>query len=317
MPFFDKDAANAASVQRAEDDLNAAIAAERPEELAQTDEEKKPKGTVKPKTPASDEIPSGEGHNWEKRYGDLRRYIDTVLTPKQKKEVDELKGKMDELTKKLDNLANKAAPAALPQTVEEVEAMKRENPAAYRAIEHIAGKLAEAIIAEKTEGLRKSVETVEQYSRQNAEEAAYIKLQKKHPKLDLDRLDSDTKFQEWCGRKSKAFLAPLFTNKEDVDAASDVLTAYETECGIGTTKKADVNTARKEAGKEVKAPSQVEVNDEDNGYDFTESQLENMSGAEFDRRSEEINKALKTNRVLRDISDPGINAARRQAARAA
>lgn len=316
MAFFNKEDATASAVKRAEDDLNAAIAAERPEELAQ--EQVNPsKGTVKPKTPTSDEMPSGEGHNWEKRYGDLRRYIDTVLTPKHKKEVDSLSDSVKDLTKKVDLLAAKSAPASLPQTIEEVETMRKDNPAAYRAIEHIATKLAEDIVASKTEGLRKDMDTVQEFSRQNAEQAAFIKLQKLHPKLDMDKLDKDPKFQEWCGRKSEAFLAPLFTQKENVAAASDVLTAFETECGIGQTKKADVNEARREAGKVVKAPSQVEVESNDEGYDFTESQLENMSGTEFEKNSAAIQKALDANRVLRDISNPNINAARRQAARAA
>jgi len=301
------------NVDKAEKELNEALENERPDELGA-------KAAAKEAEQKGEEIPAViDGHDWKQRYGNLQKYIEKTLKPKYQGQIDELKASLDDLRTKLMD-ANKAVTqqAAIPESVEEVDLLKRENPGAYNAILAIAQQIAEQEVTKRTAHLNEGYERLQQDRQKNSEEALFIQLQRLHPELDLKALETDEQFQEWLGSKSKRTQEALTGQKEDVDAASEVLTLYKLEMGIKKTKKTAVDT-RKEAMKDVNTNSNFAPPAPDSGYDFTESMIDSLDKADprwFDRNAEAIEKAMRAGRVLMDLSDPA-GAQRRLASRAA
>jgi len=312
MAFLDKQKTLDAQAKAAEDELNAALEAERPEELApkeDTEEETSSEGQVEADvTPAPK-----EDHDWQKRYNDLRSWVDKKLRPEYKGEIDTLKKQVDELKTQLTEFSQNNAPADLPETAEDIENLRSESPAAYNAILKIAEGIADRIVEQKTKSWKDDIAAIKEAQAQNAEQQAWIKLQKKHPNLDLEALadGQDDNFNAWTNTKSDRFLAPLFDSKEDVEAASDVLTAYEKETGVG--KKRSRTTA---GAADVNAPSQPDIPKGDRGYDFSESEIQRMSDKELDKNMEKIEQAQAKGRILNDLTDP-VNAQRKLGAMAA
>lgn len=321
MPFLsvDKDADIQRGVDNADKELTAALEAERPDELVAKDEadQAAKEGKELPPTPSPD------GHDWKARYGNLQKYIEKTLKPKFQAEIDTLNAKVKQLSESLEETSKSVTPTELPTSVEEVEALKKDSPAAYNAILTISKQMAERIVVEKTKHLSEGFESLRTKERQNTEEANFLALQKLHPDLDIKALETDEVFLEWIGGKSKRTQDALFENKDDVDAASDVLTLYKLEMGIkkapSKDTKKEIKNTRKAAATDVNTSSGFMPPSPDSGYDFTESQIDIMDKQDprwYDRNAEAIDKAIKAGRVLMDVSDPA-GAQRRINARAA
>ena len=310
MSFMNVDKMKAAQLKKTEDALTAAIEKERPADLAP------PKGDETPAKASKDDVPEViEGVNWKDRYGNLQRYIDTVLKPKFKTEVDGLKTEVQGLKTKIETLSTRAAPAALPQSEADIQALAQENPAAYSAIVKVAETIATKLYEEKTASLRDDMRGIQQERQQSREEAAFIKLQKLHPDIDLLSLEDDAQFQTWLFSKSKRFQEALTSQKEDVDAASDVLTLYKHEVLNKSKKPAKPSN---EGAHEIAPKSPPDLPVVNSGWDFVESEIKAMDESNprwFEKHAEKIEEAMQKGRILMDISDP-IGATRRMAARA-
>lgn len=291
------------NIAKAEAELAEAVAQERPEQAPQISQ--------KPTSPSD----PNDKHDWKSRYGALQAYIEKTIKPAHKAEIDKLTSQITELSDKINQMVRAQSPANLPQTIEEVETMKKENPAAYHAIMKIAGDVAESLVADKLAELKRDVNEVKQFRKQTAEEAAFIELQRRHPDLDLIALNNDDEFNDWLDGKSKRIQAALRENKEDVDAASDVLALYKYE----VLNKKQTPTTRKQPPEGFSDPApkgQPNIPKQTAGWDFTESEIEEKSRMDqhwVEKNLEAIDKAWKAGRILLDISDQ-VGSARRMAA---
>ena len=312
MSFVNVDKMKAAQLKKTEDDLTAAIEKERPADLAPPKEGETPPA----KKGSEEDIPAViDGVNWKDRYGNLQRYIDTVLKPKFKTEVDGLKTEVQGLKTKFETLSTRAAPVALPKSEEDIEALEQENPAAYNAIVKVAERIANRLYEEKTASLNESVNEIQTERKKSREEAAFIRLQKLHPDIDLLSLEDDVQFQSWLFSKSKRFQEALTSQKEDVDAASDVLSLYKHEV-LSKGKKAPKPS--NEGAHEVAPKSTPDLPVVNSGWDFVESEIKAMDDANprwFEKNAAAIMEAESKGRILMDIADPH-GAARKMAARA-
>ena len=316
----DKDKVIQDNIDKAEKELNEALENERPDELGANAQKAEDKAAGK-----DDEIPAViDGHDWKQRYGNLQKYIEKTLKPKFKADIDALTVQVKDLTTKFE-AANKAvtATAQLPESVEEVDLLKRENPGAYNAILAIAEQIAERTVEKKTAHLNERYKEIESSQQRNSEEAMFLQLQKKHPDLDIRSLETDEVFMEWLFSKSKRTQDALIGQKEDVEAASEVLDLYKLENGIkkpkAKAKEAGDREQRKDAMRDVSTSTAINLPAPDAGYDFTESQIDEMDKRDnrwFDRNAEAIEAAMKKGRVLMDMTDP-MGAQRRLASRAA
>lgn len=310
MGFLNVEEAKARQVKQAEDEVNAAIEAERPEQIGAELADKDKKVEEKPVTPP------GQTHDYEKRWRDLQSYIDKKLKPEHKAAVEGLEKQVNDLKAKVENLIRSGSPTNLPETVEEIEALKKESPTAYAAIMRLAEDVADKLFEEKVSTLRGDVEEIKKARKQSVEEAAYVALQKRNPDIDISSLEHDDDFITWITGKSQRIQDAMFKNKEDVDAASDVLSLYRYEVlskKSQPAKKQEPNPAAREVAPKGAPP----VPSGDSGWDFTESQLEEMDKKDprwFERNSDKIQEAMNKGRILLDITDP-IGSSRRAAAR--
>ena len=287
-------------VAQAEQELAAVVAAERPAEA----------GAAIPKDP-KETLPPGDvpaivdGVDWKERYANLQRFIEKNLKVKHQGELDKLIADQKALKKTLDDMVRAGSPANMPETVEAVAALKSENPKAYAAIMKVATDVANELVTEQMASMRNDVEEIKAARKQNAEEAAFVQLQKRFPDIDILGLENNDEFMAWITKKSKRFQDALFSNKEDVDAATDVLNLYKFEV---LSKKTVPATRQAQPGAEMVAPkSPANIPSGDQGWDFTESQIDEMDVKNprwFEQNSEAIEKAMRTGRVLRDMTDP-------------
>jgi len=312
--FFDPTKSTESKIADAEAELNGAIENERPDQLAPKEEDNKEKpGFVK-------EVPVDNGTNWQKRYGDLQRYIDKTLKVNHKAEVEGLKAKITELETKINTLVSRSAPADLPSSVEEIEALKKESPGAYAAIVALATGIAENIVSDKVAKLDTKLSEVTVAQKKTKEDSDFVELQRRNPNLDLAALGSDEQFHTWLQGQPKIFQNAIYGvegKERDVDDADAVLKMYQAAYPTGKkdTKQKKVNQGKDD----VNISSQPELPAKGVSYDYTESQIAHMDKTNpkwFDKNQDAIDKALREGRVLMDISDP-IGTAKRLAAQAA
>lgn len=318
MAFVNKEEYLEKSTKNAEKELEEAIEAERPEELALKEDEDKPSAEDSQEEGQEEELEAEktpepkQEHDWQKRYNDLRRWVDKKLRPEYQGKIDDLNGKLEELSTKVEDMAKSGAPAELPESAGEIEALKEDNPAAYNAITAMARQIAEDIVKEKTKDISGKLQQIEAQQVRNAEEAAFIKLQRLHPELDLKELAEglDSRFNDWADTKSERFLSPLFDQKEDVQAASDVLTAYKKETGLKARSP-------KKGSQDVSDKSAASVPKGDKGYDYRESDIQNMSDRDLEKHMEKIEEAELKGRIFYDLSGDPVKEQRRLGAMAA
>lgn len=304
MTFLNREDIVKENIAKAEREVEEAVAAER-NEIPAKPEDNQPQ--EEPSQPAAD------GHDWKKRAADKDRYI-TKLKKDHEAEVNAFKDQLKALEDKVSSMARAQSPAELPQTAADIEALKTENPAAYHAFIGIATKVAEDMVQDRLRGMERDVAEVKKARKEAAEEAAFIMLQKRHPDIDIQSLETDEEFNEWISGKSKRTQDALFNNKEDVDAASEVLDLYRYEV---LSKKAKPAKPQSKPGiHEVAPKGQPNIPSQQAGWEFTESQLEEMDRKDprwFERNIEKIEKAMREGRILKDVSDP-LGSQRRMAA---
>jgi hypothetical protein len=307
--MFSPEAGKKALVAKTEDELDAILESERPDELgAKTAAKEADAKRAKGEQPEYSDVPEiVEGVNWKQRYANLQKYIDKNLKVKHKEETDALTAKLDKLSADVAGMTARAAPAELPTSKAEVESLRTENPAAYAAIVAIAGDIADRLYNDKVKSLEGTVNEINKRQSQSAEEAAFIALQRRHKDVDLTALNESVEFHEWLNTKSTRMQKALRENKGDVDAASEVIDLYKYENGlVGKKKASQRDNSDSDAARQPKLKGgKVELSDEVlDGFDFAESEISAMSASEFDKKSALIEKAMQEGRIFPDVSDP-------------
>jgi len=307
MTFFNRDT-SAAKIEQAEQELNAALENERPDELGAK--------LPKPVVPAAEgEVPEViDGHNWKERYANLQRLRQKNLD-EHKTAISNLNTQISGLQEQINNFVKKQAPASLPESDEDVAALREQNPAAYNAITRLAKQIADDIVQDKMKDLQSEVTAIRQGQKKNSKEANWIALQKRHPDIDLAALGEDSQFHIWVQSKSQRLQDAIYGEDMDVEAASEVLDLYKVAFPPASKSKAK----KPVTNEDVPVKSRPAIPEKSAGWDFTESQIDEMARRDhrwFDANAEAIEKAQRSGRILMDISDP-LGAARRAASEAA
>lgn len=304
MAFLDREKITQANIKKAEDDLTQTLERERPDELGA------PKKGEKAVPPATVETPPGDSEEltWKERYGNLQRHIEKNIKPKFKEQIDALTAENTALKQEKENMTRQAAPAQLPKTDDEIEALKSENPAAYNALVKLASGIADEIVQRKVAELESDVKSIKQQKQQIDAEAAFVELAKRHPNLDVFNLDADPLFVEWFEVQPKVVKDALTGQKEDVDSASFALTQFENWLTKKKPKKpATTTTAQAAAAMDVEVNSSPTMPTVPKGFEFSESQIEEMDRVNprwVEENIEKIEKAAREGRILLDKSDP-------------
>ena len=220
-----------------------------------------------------------EEQTFKKRYGDLRRHMQKTQEDNDRK-LRQLQDQVEALTKKQ---------VKLPKSDEELEKWTEQYPDVAKIVETIATKKAMEASTDVEEKLRRVEELELKIEREKAE----TELARLHP--DYDDLRQDHDFHNWVAEQPKWIQSALYENDTDFLGAAKAIDLYKAETGK-KAKKED-----KGAAKAVRSSKRSEELTESKNT-WSESRVKQLSGADFERHQEEIEKAIRSGNFDYDLS---------------
>ena len=254
------------------------------EQRGETDEEQQPeKETSKKKetdTEAEEETLSAEEKSFKKRYGDLRRHMQ-----EKEKEWDE---KFKTFEKRLEKES-----IVPPKSDEDIEEWSKQYPDVAGIVETIAAKKAQEMFNKAEARLQEFDKIQTEAERTKAENA----IRKSHE--DFDDLRASDEFHNWVDEQPKWVQDALYENSDDPASVVRVIDLYKVDKGL--TKSAKKARA-KDAASTVTRRSKTQVDVEDANDVIRESEVAKMSDKEFEEKSDDINKAIRSGKFVYDVS---------------
>ena len=254
------------------------------EQRGEDDEEQQPEEKTAEKeetnTEAEEETLSAEEKSFKKRYGDLRRHMQDKA-----KEWDEKFQTFEERLKK---------DSIIPPTSEEdIEQWAKEYPDVAGVVETIATRKAQEMFDKADVKLKELDKVQTEAQRVRAENT----IRKSHE--DFDDLRASDEFHNWVDEQPKWVQDALYENSDDPASVVRVIDLYKVDKGLTkTAKKAKAKAAASTVTKRTK--TQVDVEDANDA--IRESEVAKMSDREFEERSDEINKAIRSGKFVYDVS---------------
>ena len=250
------------------------------EELAQLVEENK----AKPEEAEieDDKNLSAEEKTFKKRYGDLRRHLQTK-EKEYENQINQIKKQLDEATRK---------EIRLPKSDEDIEKWAKEYPDVAAIVETIAIKKAK----EQSDHLDARVKELAEMQTNVSREKAEAQLLTMHP--DFNEIKEQDEFHTWAEEQPKWIQDALYENETDARSAARAIDLYKADMGIGTKKK---NTS-KDAAKTVTTRSTKGQPDTDATGMIKESDVNKMSAQEYEKNADTIMEAIRSGKFIYDLS---------------
>lgn len=224
--------------------------------------------------------PNTGGHDYEKRWKDLKKYHDEAIRAEREKN-EALQRKLEEAT------TQRIAP---PKTLEELELLRQNMPEFWDAVDSLIIHRQGAVDKTIADKLKKLEDERENHRKEKERD----KLLAKHPDAaEILREDNDA-FMAWVVTQSQGVQA-LFRS----DYADDViegLDLYKLKTKK-QTQKPDVD-----ASKAIPSSSKNAI-PSDNKRVFRESEIKKMTAREFNALEAEIDQAALEGRIIYDLSD--------------
>ena len=223
---------------------------------------------------------SREEKSFKKRYGDLRRHA----AEKEK-----------EYKERLEALEHRMANETIvpPKSDEDIAEWANNHPDVASIVETIAAKKAQEMF-DKADSRLKELDAINvQASRKTAES----QIREAHSDFD-DLRDSDT-FHDWVEEQPKWVQDALYENSEDARSVVRVIDLYKSDKGL--TKEGKKAKTKAAASAVVKS-SKTEIEADETKGTIKESDVKRMSAQEFEKREEEITKAIQSGKFIYDIS---------------
>ena len=226
---------------------------------------------------------NAEEKTFKKRYSDLRRH--------QQKQAEEFKTELAALKSQLESATKKEM--KLPKSDEDIEKWATEYPDVAGIVETIAAKKAQEMFDKADTRLRQLDEAQAEADRLKSEN----EIRKSHS--DFDKLREADEFHNWADEQPKWVKDALYENADDPASVVRVIDLYKSDKGLtDTAKKAN----KKAAASPVSRRSKTEVDVADASDMIRESDVAKMSNKEFEERSDEINKAMRSGKFVYDVS---------------
>ena len=223
---------------------------------------------------------SPEERSFKKRYGDLRRHM-------QEKE-KEWNEKFEAFEKRM-----KKDSIVPPKSDEDIEEWAKEYPDVAGIVETIAAKKAQEMFSKADARLKELDQAQTEAQRVKAEN----QIRKAHE--DFDDLRASDEFHNWAEEQPKWVQDALYENADDPASVVRVIDLYKVDKGLTKTAK---KAKAKDAASTVTRRSKTEVDVEDANDVIRESDVAKMSDKEFEAKSEEINKAIRSGKFVYDVS---------------
>ena len=223
---------------------------------------------------------SAEERSFKKRYGDLRRHM-------QEKE-KEWNDKFEAFEKRMEKES-----IIPPKSDEDIEEWAKQYPDVAGIVETIAAKKAQEMFSKADARLKELDQAQSEAQRMKAENA----IRKAHE--DFDDLRASDEFHDWANEQPKWVQDALYENSDDPASVVRVIDLYKVDKGLTKTAKKD---KAKQAASTVTRRSKTDVDVEDASDVIRESDVAKMSAKEFEAKSEEINKAIRSGKFVYDMS---------------
>jgi hypothetical protein len=221
---------------------------------------------------AENSEPKGfEEASFKKRYGDLRRHTQQLMSQKDQ-ELERMKTQLDSAAK---------GQIKFPKTDEEIEQWTKKYPDVSKIVNTIARKHANEALeeGEKRLGHLKDLET--KLNKKEAEQH----LMKMHP--DFNAIRQDPAFHDWVAMQPQNMQDALYKNNTDARAAARAIDLYKSD--TGKRKTPSKRSAAEAVGRSTSsAPAAV------GKAKFSESQIARMSDREYEANEEAILEAMRT-----------------------
>ena len=231
------------------------------------------------KEPEKEEL-SGEERTYKKRYSDLRSHLN-----KQAEELKQLKAQLE--------TAQKTGKVRAPTSDESIDAWAAKYPEIAGIVETIAEKKAQEKFNSADERLREIDKLNSEAQRTKAEN----EIRAMHS--DFDDLRGSDDFHDWAGEQPKWVQDALYENQDDPKSVIRVIDLYKVDKGMDTKGKRQ-NT--KDAASAVKTKRTAKPETTSTAGQILESEVQRMSSAEYEKRSDEIMEAIRSGKFVYDLS---------------
>lgn len=215
---------------------------------------------------------SAEEKTFKKRYGDLRRHMDTTVAS------------LEEKIKALqENPSTKA-----PVSPDEIEKWVKENPQVARIVESIADRKASEKYEKTNTELAKFTEEKYEMQQTKAEEA----IRKEH--RDFDTLRDDDAFHTWAEDQPKWVQDALYENADDPGSVIRVIDLYKLDLKTkGRPRDSAKDTGTRSSTTEPRGTQKTT---------FSESKVNKMSARDYEKNEEAIMQAMQDGTFVYDMS---------------
>ncbi len=226
---------------------------------------------------------NAEERTFKKRYGDLRKH--------QQQQQKSLELKIESLEEQLSKATKKEI--KLPKTESEIDEWAKEYPDVAAIVETIAIKKAK----EQSDVLEEKMKKINEMQLNASKEKAEAELLKLHP--DFTEIRESDDFHDWAEQQPKWVQDALYENDEDARSAGRAIDLYKADKNISEVKK----SSNKDAAKAVntRGEKSTPVTNE-NSKHLKESEVQKMSAAEYEKRSDEIMEAIRSGKFIYDLS---------------
>ena len=228
------------------------------------------------------EVPlTKEEESFKKRYGDLRRHV------QQKEKEWELK--FQELESRMQGTTSLTP----PKSKEEVEDWIRQHPDVAAIVQAMAEDVATKRFSLAEQRLQQLDEERSEITRQKAEQT----ILKSHSDFNEIKVSDD--FHEWAEEQPKWVQDAVYENADDPRSVIRVLDLYKVDKGMTKTAR---KQSEKDAATFVRTKTKTLLDDDTSGSYFSESQVDAMSDAEYEKNQDKILEAMRTGKFKYDLS---------------
>ena len=223
---------------------------------------------------------NSDEETFKKRYGDLRRHMQQQMAQRDQ-EIEQMKAQLTDATKQQ---------IKFPKTEEEVDAWSKKYPDVAKIVDTIAQKRVQEVYNEaksEMQDIRKQQDSIKS-------EKAMMELMKMHP--DFQKIRASQEFHDWVSEQPKYVQDALYRNNQDAKAAARAIDLYKSDKGIRKVKTKSTKAAAQAVGKSgVATPSGGKST-------FTESQVQSMSAAEYEKNEAKIMESISKGLFEYDVT---------------
>lgn len=233
-------------------------------------------------------VPREDNVDWKKRYDDGRRFQIQLQTQNK-----ELEHRLTETEKKL------SESMTVPDNIEEFEEWVKEFPKVYDMMKIVARQEASSL----DENIKTKLSKLDELDQKEKMKVERAKLAQLQPDF-YDKILPTQEFKDWIRDVAPQWAKDAIRDEKNPNAelVSMVIDSYKVRSGYGAPKKPDQKTTSQEAASRVQTRNRTAPNDKQTST-WSESRVERLSDAEFDKYEGEIAAAMSDGTFVYDIRD--------------